>query len=96
MLSFNVKDLVISHILIKYPTETIEQTLGFHSRLSEDLGLTPDEIYMLGLFIEGDLQRMGLPSFSDQQILSWHTVQNIVDTILSFPGVHHVDTSLYD
>lgn len=86
---FDVGCLVIDNILTKYPTDIIEQSIAFESRLVEDLQLTPEQVYMLGLLIEGDLQAMGITGFSDKQILCWKTVQDIVDTIKSLPGVEH-------
>ena len=87
MVVIDIEYLVFSNILANYPTECVEHNLAPDSNLIEDLDLSSIEVYYLGLSIEKELVPMNLPGLSDEDIMGWKTVKDIIDTIANIPGV---------
>ena len=82
-MSLEIDHLVMGSILANFPTDKVEQNLSLNAKLVDDFGLVQSEIHSLGQALEKDLQKLGLPSFTDMQISRWRTVKDIVDTVSS-------------
>lgn len=76
----DIEHLVLSSILLLYPTQNVEQKMATYSGLYTDLQLTFAEVHYRGLYIEKELP--GDNNFiTDDRIKSWQTVQDIIDTV---------------
>ncbi|WP_157263047.1 hypothetical protein [Pedobacter steynii] len=64
------------------PTEKVERYLAPWASLADDLGLSRHEINLVGFTVEQKLQDLGFPALTDEQILSWEKVQDIVDSVV--------------
>ncbi|WP_118973638.1 hypothetical protein [Taibaiella koreensis] len=80
----NITDLVLESILNTCPTDKVAQNLSMKATLKHDLGLTGEEIYVLGLTVESRLPE-GY-TLQDDQITAWISVQDIIDTISTLLG----------
>lgn len=94
----DIQQIVYNAILKNFESEAVEQNLSKEARLKDDLKLTSEEVYRLGLIVEKDwqlakMEKMGrnagqirysnLPGLTDDQIIVWEKVQDIINTITS-------------
>lgn len=77
----DIEYLVYGAILTSFPTPQVERNLYPESSLERDLGLAPREVLYIGVSLEKELRRLGLPGLSDAQIQAWRTVQDLLDTV---------------
>ncbi len=82
----DIQHLVFNSILGVSSSPAVEQNLSESANLTEDLKLSRSEIIMVGFTVERELQYLGLPSLTDQQIVSWEIVQDIIDTVTEIVG----------
>jgi len=86
MAIMDISHMVMGAILANYPTDTVDKNLSPTASLSDDLGLSSMDIYYLGLCVEKEMPR---GSFTDEQIMSWRTVQDIIDSVAQNPDIEN-------
>ncbi len=77
----DIKHLVFLSLLTCHPTAEVEQGLAEDANLTDDLCLASIDIYYLGLALEVEMTRRNLGPLTDQQIMGWKTVQDVINTL---------------
>ncbi|AOM80010.1 hypothetical protein [Pedobacter steynii] len=80
--------MVLDSILEACPTEKVERYLAPGASLADDLGLSRHEINLIGFTVEQELQYRGFPALTDEQILSWEKVQDIIDAVVGITAAN--------
>jgi acyl carrier protein len=77
----DIKHLVFLSSIACYPTPELEKRLSEDARLVDDLALSSMDIYYLGLSLEVEMTRRNFSALTDEQIMGWRTVRDIIDTL---------------